>query len=159
MNNLKQTGTGLWLYAGDYSGSWFPAAKNTSPAETLWPSVMGSYLNIPLTSGQVWNKTPGTVLDCPSAPGSVTAYGDYTMNARLANDDWNLVPIRLPPLTSSTEGFVVADMVTSITAWFLTSVGTTHSGGSNILFVDGHVEWRLESDVPADYNDTFWRGK
>lgn len=35
-------------------------------------------------------------------------------------------------------------------------ISRRHLGGANILFVDGHTEWRKYEQVPDTYDTMFW---
>ncbi|MBU0478108.1 DUF1559 domain-containing protein [bacterium] len=140
-------------------GLWYHFLMSTGhlarPADGMYPgSGTDTYPDFP------------TVLLCPSAPklDQYNSFG-YGMNNFLGGkspyysaDDrtWK----RASSLKNTTENLLVADRSENNT--FLGIDGTMggryastrHSGGSNVLYQDGHVKWHLEEDI---HNKTvFW---
>lgn len=71
-----------------------------------------------------------------------------------------LVRVKAPSLTAmvTEDSFALGSMVGYFTYFGL----IPHGGGSNILFYDGHVEWRRLADIPATDGTAaggiFWNG-
>jgi len=71
LNNLKQMGTALVLYAGDHNDFLVPAEydlRNGAPFQEGWPTILYRLKYVPAhTSSTFYNLTPGnSVFRCPS---------------------------------------------------------------------------------------------
>ena len=134
MNNLKQIGLALRLYSGDNSEK-FPSAPGGAPVAGSVLSSFGLMTNNYQTSYKTWL--------CPSDPGrqagsSTTdfaannvsyAYGAFGLTETSAPD----TPLAMDRSDGGT--------ITATSPYNLNS-GTHKSDGGNVLYADGHVEWR-----------------
>lgn len=79
--------------------------------------------------------------------------------------DGRMVGTPLTRITSPNRAAVVVEasnFEANFSAWG-SSVGLVpHNGGANVLFFDGHVEWRVFADIPtggwSTHTNVFWRG-
>lgn len=85
-------------------------------------------------------------------------------NNPIAADSWNYrtVPTPLARVTKASQAAMVLEASYGEANYtvYRNNVGLIpHSGGSNILFYDGHVEWRAYANIPLTTNaDVFWMG-
>ena len=154
MNNLKQIGVGFMLYLQD-NGEYFP--YSWSPGYGNWLDN----LNATLGTGYVADETDPGIFHCPSHPeylfspsGTSYGYNNYCGLSFPSKVDWAPFKFsRLSQVTSPSSTLIVADVEEKEGSQYgiLSSVGvsTRHNGGSNVLFVDGHVEWASKVDVDA----------
>jgi len=147
MNNLKQIGIALILYADDYR--YFP----TQSPQWNWTSV-----------SVWWGILP--VLKCPSHPprkiGSNLYSGpDYVMNYYMFGDVAEAMP------ASALKGvskIIVADGLT-LESYFrpwvlnppqnLDRLNPVHNDGLNILWTDGRVEYYKKENIPPYNTQTY----
>lgn len=167
MNNMKQLGLVLIMYAGDYEDGFPPAWNFNTGNPNLggWDWAAASYI-----PGRPMEKP---LLRCPSdsnrelTPGwPLTYYRSYMMNGPypdgLLGLPWNLGPV-VPCCPSGQKlGRIVnpSDVILLVDDWSITGYQwfndsaslpwpwpyqygllDKHSGGTNFLFCDGHVEW------------------
>ena len=155
-NNLKQMGMGFMFYAQDYESSWLPPAE-TGGKPGRWYVKIASILDIDETED-------GTIFDCPTSQG-YAAFGetDYGMNYALSGAI--ISPAQLSKILFPSMAVLVADVnktagqqrFNSFDA--ATVMDNRHSGGVNLLFCDGHVDWRLFGNIPfTPWTDPFWDG-
>ncbi|OGV32481.1 MAG: hypothetical protein A2020_02195 [Lentisphaerae bacterium GWF2_45_14] len=154
LNKLKQTGLGVNFYLQDKNGFFFP--RSIDAAGHVWYQAIDGafakdYLGILWAPGDCWKNT---LLDCPSKNKGHAGYSvDYTYNQTLGiyTNLWRgkVQSIKKP---SRTVVFgEINDYESGLSCayyfgrWTANDPGdtaidwTTHSRGSNILFVDGHV--------------------
>ncbi|MDP3790418.1 MAG: DUF1559 domain-containing protein [Candidatus Omnitrophota bacterium] len=140
-NNLRQIGIAVHMYLDDHDG-FFPLA-----AEENFTSIF-PYLD----DDKVWH--------CPSWPESRRyGGGDYLpygfnadgLNTWVSGRGWEEAK-NISSVRSVSNCIMAADISpeASWTAIFRDSnsvyyPSTRHSGGANVLFVDGHVGWYLQS--------------
>jgi len=171
INQLKQIGTAAMMYSQDYDEYFVPATGDG--IGFCW--FLNPYLK---QTTQYWTpKGKRTIWVCPSGtkiidsdtPGSRIGYfyTSYAINVYLSNP---LVAVKKLPQIKQT----------SLCAYFMDAnptglgnmrirdrdIGITdrHNNGCNVLFVDGHVEWRNKSQkpfgtgdaYPYDPDDRFW---
>ena len=149
MNNLKQLGLAIMMYTNDY-GEYLPPARLNEVV--MWPNYLYSYFsskklslsdvywrNIYLLKKEIWT--------CPTgARGGVTYImpSGLSLNTAL-NRGWRkLSRISNPSATMALcDGFTT--FVNKQLHWYWppaeNSPTPIHSGGINVLLLDGHVEW------------------
>ena len=85
----------------------------------------------------------------------------YGLNADPGGQSYNRnLPIKLVRLSYPSKTLMVIES-SSAPGDFqgYTQFGLVpHTGGSNALFYDGHVEWRKYADIPKSATDVFWDG-
>ncbi|MFA5646633.1 MAG: prepilin-type N-terminal cleavage/methylation domain-containing protein [Candidatus Ratteibacteria bacterium] len=155
VSNLKQIGLAFHLYAQDWE-DWCPAYRPFGSGQKYWYSILNSYI----PTGKRYEKS--RVWVCPSH-GQWGASGGtctYAMNAGLPGKYWKLGKMR-----HSTTGFLVSDTkqnedISRIAEdAFAKEMGFHHLGRSNILFLDGHVEPKLATEIPpwSQRSQSHWR--
>jgi prepilin-type processing-associated H-X9-DG protein len=158
LNNMRQWGLGLMLYANDYR-DYYPyvgdAGDPTGAANTgAWYNVLPPYLGQPTLATLYSKGTPPTPLTkgiwtCPSAtnvtvqPSLGNPYFMYSLNlcthvSGATGDRFRRNQMTRPPNTilfcEEPEDFF------SETSGLYDTV-TRHFGGSNFVFGDGHADW------------------
>ena len=179
INNLKQIGVAVQLYVQDHDG--FLPAVYLNPEWSRNSGFMG-YLNLAAPS-----RAKRSVITCPTDSDAAiekryqeTAAGwdygrsSYSMNFAMGCDNgW----INYDPEYASTRAnrwrkfsefpfpsqtFCVADgnyYFLGMSGDPLTDPFFRHSGGANMLYLDGHVKWLYRQDITKNWNDLAWRGR
>lgn len=146
-NNLKQLGLALTMYADDY-GELYPF--NYQAGVGTWADALAAkgYLK---TSHYLSNA----ILNCPADPnhsrgGVFYVTGDYGINAFITSRSWwGGADAKYPRELSRPSGTILlcdAD-------WYFVPESPTklphylHSGGANVLYCDGHLEWAAENTI------------
>ncbi len=145
-NNLRQIGIAMLMYADDHNFTSVPYVGS----EGCWYNFLESYID---------NRD---VFRCPSY--KYHNYDDllhfsYGFNIFLSGSD-------MSKIASPTQRIMVADSFPRLyphMGWYYLTkaegVGTRHSGGANILFVEGHVKWYRASDIPSSGDESvLWWG-
>ncbi|MFH0797239.1 MAG: DUF1559 domain-containing protein [Candidatus Omnitrophota bacterium] len=154
INNLKQIGLMLTLYLQDYD-EWMPAlweqcdeAGNGNlwyqQDSSFYPYLAGKKLD----SGYPTN-TALKLLKCPSGKvkDQITYFCNYGMNIYVTtakNYFGSVTYRRFSQVPGPTNVIFVSDAISSSTAGGVydgTNVDYRHSGGVNLLFLDGHAKW------------------
>jgi len=159
MSNLKQIGLCCLLYIQDYDGYGIHDALtkygggNDVHCATLWP-----YLNFNSTT----SRPQHPIFDCPTNYGSrnITVWWgtDYGVNYYLCADNTR-APIKAERLKRPDKTMLIIDRsnlasknggnARYVTADSIVSAYPLHSGGFNILYWDGHVEWMQKTSIPG----------
>ena len=175
MNNLKQIGLAVLMYSNDWDGHLFPSAL---PLGWAWPSILinGNYLGrnpgrtVVYETGMI-RKDAYIIFACPSdktpkIPASpfehgygnyYLSYGYYQANelkkiSRASNPSTTIVIAETSELSSG-AGFIIGAFSTN--NWFTVRT-SRHSEGCNLLFLDGHVEWRKTETIPNNPTNPPW---
>jgi len=149
MNNLKQIGLALQMYADNNDG-W--RMWTMTPLGEVWDAIY-----CPMSAPYFGSAVPGglsyKITDCPSTKQKGSdyvpnyyAWGYGSMHPRDSR-------IRRP-----SQLIVLADKKVGINSWdsfwnadsFAARVDGRHSGGANLLIYDGHVEWMLMQNITED---------
>lgn len=161
VNNLKQIGAAFLLYQDDWNG-WYPLPWAAGPGvwiQQLWDQ---NYFSTSMSYNTARYLVPPftkTIMRCPSADDSVSfSYGQnrlaetqgnaFNKNAKLA-----VAPEKTCLVADSTQATVGGDPPITGANEYLTG---RHSNGANILYYDGHVDWRIPYTLPRTYSDRFW---
>lgn len=188
MSNLKQIGVVMNLYAAEHNGCtpitgtspWYQ--ENTWGYE-LWPYAYGGYstftyygncLTFQGTNPGAWKKnifrcwstrrkvTPIPTVSNPSTGYSYGFNSDAgTVAAPNAGNYYRNVPIPLLNVPNQSRIAMVTETSQSTGDFkgYYTQFGLMpHEKGSNVLFYDGHVEWRKIETIPNTATDLFWDG-
>jgi len=148
INNLKQTGLALFLYAQDYE-ELFPCAYQAGDVVPQWHYKLSYGRYVPWTQQTTAGKV--SLFVCPSSPPyGRWKGGSYTYGLRWVSDTYHY---SLKRVQNHTRQWIVADSLYASGAapWYQSYVirsGSTryecaytlHSGLANTLFMDGHVE-------------------
>jgi len=165
MNNLKQIGLIFAMYTQDYDEYWPVASKQVAPTiNNLWltelrvAGYIKSEYNISYSriwdgskyvSSSKWNK-----FYCPSLGGlgKIRTYS-YPLTGSyrgVGGNSWVWPPVFTKNSEILTPHLKVVLVETNDCGWALIApwqgppyfTFDHHSGGSNFLFADGHVEWK-----------------
>ena len=152
-NNLRQIGIASHMYIEEHDFK-LPAYQNSD--YEIWYDALHPYLD----NEAVWN--------CPSFKDSMPrsmGEGSYGMNPFSTGTYYTGAPIfgiwvskDISQITNSSQIIMIADN-SFIEGSFMQGVpqtapavtkldfppGNRHSGGANVLFVDGHIGWHLQS--------------
>ncbi|MFH2068902.1 MAG: DUF1559 domain-containing protein, partial [Candidatus Omnitrophota bacterium] len=152
INNLKQIGLMVFVYAQDNDG-FVPVLNQPCSCHTLisywWQGSESAYhpyfANPYLGSGWMGR---GCLTDCPSRPYTGSYSGDKQFNLTDYGLSTSLAGTKLDRVISPSEkvAFMDAnywrvDATQPQGAWWQEQANWVHSGGANVLFCDGHVEW------------------
>ncbi|MDD5599343.1 MAG: prepilin-type N-terminal cleavage/methylation domain-containing protein [Victivallaceae bacterium] len=171
--NLKQIGSAVSMYIGDYDG-WLPHSGDTTifiaSQWKTWQELLLKYFNKEVT---LYNCTHG-IFRCPAQPdlklyepctaygyefdGSYGGYGWNFKNLGWKQNDW----VKLNQVSSPSKTIMVADTNDSTLlgthrpcylyyghngGTLQTDIANRHGGGGNYLWVDGHVSWHSATEV------------
>ncbi|MDD2708956.1 MAG: prepilin-type N-terminal cleavage/methylation domain-containing protein [Verrucomicrobiae bacterium] len=170
MSNLKQLYTAVLQYAQDNNDKILPYL---TPEGYSWCAYLdGEYgPKIKYISQVSYSKIKRQIIHCPAEPVhtgtdrdgkpiSWTPYCDYAMN-RLVSwsvySGWGLndPPKRVFDFTDAARHFLFCDSnyYFTDTTGYISNIDYRHSGGINLVFLDGHCEWRMGplSSNPDEY--------
>ena len=169
MNNLKQIGLALLMYVEDYE--YVPSGDSfeTGYAPRFWFQKLNYYISINKKEG---HNYPHPVWRCPSNRKHAfsSTWISYGCNVNVMYSTNSVVnqTVRTPPkyarirrpsgviAVADSNGDGYYDMfVQGIGPAYVYSgsgsetyaPGFRHNGGCNVLFFDGHVEWKKEQEV------------
>jgi len=176
INNLKQLGLSVLMYAQDYEEFLPPYNMGGSGSSHYWTNILvdGGYVQNTIygSYGQSMGDTRGGVFSCPTCKTSHRG-GGYGINIDHLNN------VKLSRIYRSSEILLLSDARAGNvddaahiaincsdpshgggTNPWLVGTGSTqaskrHAGGSCICFVDGHVEWWKYEDLLNNKNDLF----
>ncbi len=182
ISNLKQWELAIMMYVQDNDGYFPPSlARNTVPWG-YWYRFLEKYVGMGKLN---WERKEGALTQCPThsalAPGGAINV-DYVINSDLcpsilANGTINaesqcakkLARVTKPSqtllLADGRHGMLSVDYIRRTDPGFVVpGVDYRHSDGLNVLFVDGHVEWRknpgagncLDLAYSGGLHGTFW---
>jgi prepilin-type processing-associated H-X9-DG protein len=166
-SNLKQWGTVFQMYAHDYNGAIMIYYRGQTNYNPNWYNSRGVYAKYLSTNRVVTSETQARMMKaklCPAmqltTPPADSTIPGYSM-------------IRPEPATADFRGFYLKDvkkpnellvMVDSVPTNSLAYIGgngggiadvlaatNRHSGGANLLFCDGHVEWKPWAGIETNF--------
>ncbi len=186
--NLRQLSTGLFAYAADHDNNLPPvllawpsnAGQENTWGWLVWPYIYNGKLpSYPLNDIQmqrsIYPNVRPNAFRCPATRDAVIYIGSIKSglsgrmsyglnNTPLAQDPWNYrtTPIPLSRITRPAQAAMVleASYAEANFGTYRDNVGLVpHQNGANILFYDGHVEWRTATAIlQANSTDVFWTG-
>lgn len=186
--NLRQLSTGLFAYAADHDNQLPPVYlswPNSGGQENTWGWVVWPYIyngkipSYPYNDIQmqrfIYPNVQPNAFRCPATRDAIiylssikTGQGgrmSYGLNnTPLAQDTWNYrtTPIPLSRVTRPSQAAMVleASYAEANFSNYRENVGLVpHQNGANILFYDGHIEWRAYATLPlVNSSDAFWTG-
>lgn len=161
MNNLKQMGIGFILYCEDWE--YFPDSWD---GKYTWHAHVGHYC-----------KASPKLFDCPSNPQGGDRYNDYIEcgGKRKAPENYMINSymikhskvgsgrVKRKWVVNPSQKILLLDGTTYQGCWVSKGTGWVprHSGGLNILFVAGNVEWWLYDEIPTESPGTldYWHAE
>lgn len=181
MNNLRQLQIGITLYADDYN-DWLVTWRHrtvpddwgyTTVATVYWPYLLKEYVNIKY-------KATDTIYICPSDPKTedkiaavstlgqwaATGYGTNLINYDGSDPLWWCPRYQLTNVSSPSIRIHFADSQGNWWGgWEASGYNESHSwdmrhsGGTNLLFLDGHVGFYMYNKMPRTPNHPMadWR--
>lgn len=156
-SNLRQIGMAIAMYLDDTGGR-FPSLLNTA-GTVYWYQLLKPYID------------NNEVFRCPDYAGhgyGGTSHFSYGFNHKGLNTDLggnNWAGNDINTVKNSAQCIMVSDgyevMAANLESYFYvnkTNNTGRHSGGMNIVFVDGHVSWHLKSSIPvgSDNSALMW---
>lgn len=159
MSNLKQIGLAINMYADDYD-DWYPSVHGDGVLKWYVNGSFMEYLNLKAYAS---NKK-GTVFNCPSHPGGCWPgpfcnnfiYISYAANELLGSSVFTRHKRGKYKTPSQTMGFCDGNYYCVNYTGTLSNISYRHSGGANVLYLDGHVGWKQEGTIPTSSIDPFW---
>jgi len=163
MSNLKQFGIISAMYSNDYNEYLLPSGYYYGSGNfRQWPIILveGGYVKGYASWGEKLFLCPSCRVKCT---GSMAAYGHYGYNANIPsgigfNGTTTHYGIRTGKITKPADTYLLMDIdpvsqsqiriADKVSLWGLPAPGFRHSGGADILFVDGHVEWESLQNMP-----------
>lgn len=171
-SNLEQIGMALFFYAGDNNGSLPPAGIQQPTWEAaIWPYA--GYLVAPSWPDNCWQANPGVgrpnIFHCPvtsqnkakPVPGLTVCLAHYMFGINSGVVGNLSDPTILSKVSQRSKTAMVLETSFGWGGWYYywQAFGLIpHDGGSNVLFFDGHVEYRKLENIPKEQTDVFWDG-
>jgi len=183
LSNMKQQGTALQLYAGDYE-SFFPAHYHTIPVtdRNQWMGQVFGYLQgwdlLSSTTISGWtgfnnkryyDSPEMSILRCPSRgfipdPNSIVKVYSYGYNRYCGDNSRKRAytsPIALSRLRDPALHMIVLDDWNNEATWgYVVAINPEHPRhgiGRNALFADGHVVFEKDQGIKSLHQiSTFW---
>jgi len=157
MNNLKQIGLGIMMYADDYDGYILKDWDGT----WRWHKLLYDFKYV---SNDATFRCPSQ--KTPFDPGVNAGSSHYGYNMYLTHWTWGGPPPNWPHtklIKLHTPFVLIADVRwrTDVTSWPYKLekttndlsqngiIGNRHSGGANVLFAQGNVNWYKDSELAA----------
>jgi len=166
ISNLKQIGLAGYMYMQDYDGYTLSYhGLGDSGPKGSWTYKMNPYIGYNYrvyhcpdateaasgTSG--WGTNYGYLLPYVQPP---TLIGGYTINTQLTKGNASTgQKVRISSIRSPDRLIFFADgnyvyfsqwLIPHITPGSSSHIAWRHLGGANVVFIDGHVEWRIKID-------------
>ncbi|MBI2447093.1 MAG: prepilin-type N-terminal cleavage/methylation domain-containing protein [Candidatus Omnitrophica bacterium] len=142
LNNFRQVGNALLMYVQDYDEQFphFDRGDTEYPEGCCWYDTVDTYIGTTQDSNKV--------KQCPSSKGKYS-YRSFKMNERLEDNDGPIFFRQFSSIMNPSQKVLLFDGsdATSRFKGVTGSISGRHAAGSNILFVDGHVSWYLESMI------------
>ncbi len=159
--NLRQIGLAMTIYT-QYNGGWLPAPQGPLPSmKPTWTVALSSYMGYPdvtTESEAAELKVYRCVTQINGHPDYNLDYGStYGMSGGMWGDTSGL-PDKLSAMMQPSRksaafcsGFQEPNKWGPHLSWQHEDfIPVLHSGGLNVLFVDGHVEWIKKEEIEWD---------
>jgi prepilin-type processing-associated H-X9-DG protein/prepilin-type N-terminal cleavage/methylation domain-containing protein len=185
VNNLRQIGQGLFLYAGDNNGN-LPAANDTNQTYqnarfgyAIWTYVGYAMSNFSFPNNDLQGSvgTDHNIFHCPIIksgkakilPGATTnpSLFSYGLNYNPVSN--NTLPIPLARISNRQATAMILEQSYGIAGnWeFFKGGFIPHNNGCNVLFYDGHVDYLKGTNISTNNNayipyaatNSFWTGQ
>jgi len=160
LSNLKQLGLAFTMYANDY-GDWLPPSqwdprwqsyKNAGWIDAIWPYVKQEI------------RGPSD----PSPYRRQLGWSSYAVNLAIVGMRFYPGPgshyywaHQRGKFTLPSEGALIMDGAVDTmppgTAYYR-AADDRHSGGMNVVYLDGHAGWINRDDIPSSQDTPFWAG-
>lgn len=175
LNNLKQIGLGMMMYAQDYDETYPPYQRTSSeaPPFPFWQTNRWEWAHM------IFPYTKNTqVYRCPNGNDTSNYFGNYGVNYHLLHG----TPVKLSTVITSSNTYMIMDsgrgyitagraysapdgafylpgagtvapglvdlITTGSSGWYQSDYMTgRHFHGINIAYADGHVKWLKSSNV------------
>ncbi len=155
LNNLKQLGSAMTVYASENEFFFPPVATGG----TFWPEILSEQMGMP-DAKNVYSKR-NTIFHCPShaSEGDLPSElaSTYLMNLNVSSCPPAGIPAkRISQIANPSKTLLLTDS-TGLSLWVNAAVtwdprcfSPRHSGGVNILYVDGHTEYHRGTILPEE---------
>ena len=173
MANMKQIYSAIKMFAEDHNGEVIGLFEgDVNDGLNWWPNRLMPYVD---KNAPVWTMVK--TYQCPSNDLKETAFAgksySYGLNFRVSyNYDWSKGPRpKFTAVKNPAKKALLVDAVSAQNVWALCTntffdkaapeigagnMSVRHDGGLNILFFDGHVEYRKKDKVPTGETNSFW---
>lgn len=163
--NIKQNGTALLLYAEDYDQylPMYDGMTQTNPTYAKWQDMVYCYIYPGQFGSKVVpnnnyyldaNSVPKGVFRCPaqSDVSAAARFKHYGINLYVSN---SAAKRSLKRISKPSGRLLVSDAIrpSNIDPYVFndyTAIGFRHSGATNNIFIDNHVERRMPRDISLD---------
>ena len=164
VSNLRQIGLAITMYADDYDG-WLPSARYGGRFAFL-DLESGGYIK----AGVLKCPTESFTVNYSSVWGTKVGYIYEGCAGCYNGTSWEWMPRKFSQIGYPTRSAIVADAEEAVMTspaggyyyckGYITSGGhqyaLRHSGGCNVFFLDGHVQWFGTSSELTEYIDVSW---
>ena len=151
--NQKQIGLAMTMYTQDY-GDYMPNMRSATPPYHLY---WFEALNVPYVRNENAFRCPSNAdsraydLGFASDSASIRSYVHYGLNYNAVGPAGvyvKIIQIKKPSETifdaDSAKGYSI-----NPSSSFTSTVAKLHGGGSNVLFVAGHVKWYMYAEIDS----------
>lgn len=176
--NLRKIGGDLFLYAAENNNHIPPVAVSYPPPDQkqMWQYAIWTYLgyapeafDLPENDFAATRGRDNNIFHCPktkrgpiAAPsvssgvnGNKMSYGLNPLESGAGTVPIALHKIATPALTSMVNE--TSYCLGGYWGYYMYFGLLPHGEGTNVLFYDGHVEYRNFTSIPTDRNDSFWK--
>ena len=163
------------MYVNNNDG-WLPTCRQYSEVtngDVYWPYILAAYTGVEGNFGASvdMDLARGTIYACPSdeelnavsqsSQWAPSSYGTNRVNFH--NTAPNRPKFKISEVSYSSESSYFMDQNatsydgdTNLNGFWGARYNLCHSFGMNILYVDGHVDYKHWAEFPSTTNDVFW---
>ena len=182
VNNLKQIGTAVMSYIGEFD-DYIPYGQETAQASHGWKGVataaspawfcrLAPYVGLSIQTHEklaAAHQKPGNLFDCPQDDGYIlngrcVSYSPSLYLGQNAPAENNGVKnAKIQQIIFPSKKFYTIDVKKHIEpAWLFdpfarSFLSNRHNNGSNYVVFDGHVEWKGYDRLYVLAKDNYWR--